>query len=126
MADLKPLIYDLRMAVTKQCMDPSKANCARVDVATQAVFDATAQPLDMVLHCPKCHTQHVDEPDERTPGWVNPPHRSHLCHACGTIWRPADVPTNGVREVKTRGKADSWPHGVQGTFNIEEKKHGAA
>lgn len=67
------------------------------------------QPLDMVLHCPKCGTQHVDE---RTSGWVNPPHRSHLCHACQTIWRPADVPTNGVREVKTRGKVDTWPSGV--------------
>src|SRR5574340_600312 len=24
-------------------------------------------------------------------GWDNPPHRSHLCHGCGHIWRPADV-----------------------------------
>lgn len=39
--------------------------------------------------------------------WLNPPHRSHLCHGCGHIWRPADVPTNGVAAVKTTGKADS-------------------
>lgn len=63
----------------------------------------------MVLHCPKCGLQHIDAPDDRTPDWKNEPHRSHLCHnpACGYIWRPADVPTNGVQAVKTKGKADS-------------------
>lgn len=67
----------------------------------------TPLPIDMVLHCPVCGRQHVDEPDEN--GWTNPPHRSHLCHGCGCIWRPADIPTNGVRAVQTRGKADTWP-----------------
>lgn len=67
-----------------------------------------SEPIDMLLFCPKCHLQHVDEPDERTADWSNPPHRSHLCHGCGTIWRPADVPTNGVREIATKGKADTW------------------
>ena len=64
-------------------------------------------PIDMVLHCPKCGLQHIDGPDERTPNWKNEPHRSHLCHGCGHIWRPADVPTNGVAAVKTRGQHDS-------------------
>jgi hypothetical protein len=69
-------------------------------------------PIDMVLHCPKCHTQHIDAPEEHWNreflySWENPPHRSHLCHHCGHIWRPADVPTNGVAAVKTRGKDDS-------------------
>jgi hypothetical protein len=87
-------------------------------------------PIDMVLHCPKCHTQHIDkdnsdeirieaaergidrEGDRAWENWIdehewtNPPHRSHLCHQCGHIWRPADVPTNGVQAIKTRGKAD--------------------
>lgn len=92
-------------------------------------------PIDMVLHCPECHEQHIDEEDwvaewlrikgvECTPDltqpyglrwsdgqhrpypWVNRPHRSHLCHYCGHIWRPADVPTNGVLAVKTRGAND--------------------
>jgi hypothetical protein len=39
--------------------------------------------------------------------WTNPPHRTHLCHSCGHKWRPADVATNGVAAVKTRGKDDS-------------------
>lgn len=57
-------------------------------------------PIDMVLHCPKCHLQHIDETTSAC-------HRSHLCHGCGHIWRPADVPTNGVAAVKTRGSFDS-------------------
>lgn len=61
-------------------------------------------PIDMVLYCPECWKQHIDLPDEY--GWTNPPHRSHFCSACGHIWRPADVPTNGVRAIKTRGKKD--------------------
>lgn len=72
--------------------------------------------IDMVLHCPQCMAQHIDGPDARHyenyhPGgltlWTNPPHRSHLCAKCGHIWRPADVPTNGVAAVKTRGRDDS-------------------
>lgn len=43
--------------------------------------------------------------------WLNPPHRSHYCRpedgGCGHIWRPADVATNGVRAVQTRGANDS-------------------
>jgi hypothetical protein len=62
-------------------------------------------PIPMVLHCPRCGLQHVDAPSE---GWDNPPHRSHLCHGCGCIWRPADVPTCGVRELVTAGSADNW------------------
>jgi hypothetical protein len=85
----------------------------------------------MLLFCPECNLQHVDkdnsdevriEAAERGfvhgsrdwenfvegKEWTNPPHRSHLCARCGTIWRPADVPTNGVKEIKTRGKRDTW------------------
>lgn len=77
----------------------------------------SATPIDMVLHCPRCGTQHVDAPEPAVehdmgavefPAWDNPPHKSHLCHACGCIWRPADVPTNGVAELKTRGTSDTW------------------
>lgn len=77
-------------------------------------------PIDMVLHCPKCHMQHIDAPEPHMraapdgglilsgdPSWNNPPHRSHLCHGCRHIWRPADVPTNGVHAITTRGKNDN-------------------
>lgn len=62
------------------------------------------KPIDMVLHCPTCTRQHIDA---ATATWTNPIHRSHRCAGCGRIWRPADVPTNGVAAVKTRGKDDS-------------------
>jgi hypothetical protein len=88
-------------------------------------------PIDMVLHCPKCGTQHIDAPEpepecdcripimegagQHSPScsvfrevWTNPPHKSHLCHGCGVVWRPADVPTNGVAAVKTKGEHDTW------------------
>ncbi len=65
-------------------------------------------PIDVMLFCPKCGRQHIDAPEPET-GWTNPPHKSHLCHGCGTIWRPADVPTNGVAAIATSGKADTWP-----------------
>lgn len=77
--------------------------------------DGPAKPIDMILHCPACHMQHVDAPGTMTscragmaelPPWTNPPHRSHLCASCGFVWRPADVPTNGVAAIKTAGKDD--------------------
>jgi hypothetical protein len=82
--------------------------------ASQSPAEPAAQvePIDMVLHCPKCGKKHIDAPEEHWNraylySWENPPHRSHLCYSCGHIWRPADVPTNGVYAVRTKGKADS-------------------
>lgn len=59
--------------------------------------------VDMVLWCPRCNEQHIDAPHGE---WTNPPHRSHQCQACSYVWRPADVATNGVAELRTKGKAD--------------------
>lgn len=67
-------------------------------------------PVPMLLLCPSCGEQHIDAPEPEN-GWTNPPHKSHLCHNCGEVWRPADVPTTGVRALQTRGKADTWPPG---------------
>lgn len=86
-------------------------------------------PIDMVLLCPECGAQHIDVPKACDMGvgcteagscyaaahgepnlcrhWTNPPHRSHPCAVCAHIWRPADVPTNGVAAIKTKGKNDS-------------------
>lgn len=65
---------------------------------------AAPAPISMVLHCPACGKQHIDEATEE---WDNPPHRSHLCLFCGRIWRPADVPTMGVAAILTKGANDS-------------------
>jgi len=98
-------------------------------------IDMTDQtPIKMVLHCPVCGFQHLDRPNHWSDKfdapmgtesvedleslrkameayeaeWTNPPHRSHTCLKCGTIWRPADVSTMGVWRVDTKGKADTW------------------
>lgn len=68
------------------------------------------KPIQMVLYCPRCHKQHVDEINLAT-GWMNPPHRSHECQGCGFTWRPADVATEGVARIKTAGQYD-------GKFNV--------
>lgn len=65
---------------------------------------------NMLLWCPRCGEQHVDAP-EPAAGWTNPPHRSHQCHGCGCIWRPADFYTNGITGIGTSGAADTYQRG---------------
>lgn len=79
------------------CLDGLKT--ARAELATV--------PIPMLLFCPRCGEQHLDAPDEAK-GWANPPHRSHLCHDCGMIWRPCDALTIGVDRIQTFGSADTW------------------
>lgn len=67
---------------------------------------ACGKPIDMVLPCPRCGVLHIDAPDLEN-GWTNPPHRSHLCGSCACVWRPADVPTNGVGFTMTQGDHDT-------------------
>jgi hypothetical protein len=111
-----------------------------------AALNSHGQPLDIVLFCPNCSEQHIDEPapevcqdcghrekkhstlngclDTRTDkgsgrseicgctkfnAWLNPPHKSHRCHFCNHVFRPSDQPTNGVREITTRGENDGNP-----------------
>lgn len=99
--------------------------------------NSAPEPLDVVLFCPRCKFQHVDkaEPDTcQTCGyseathktddfkqnaqcvrflpWLNPSHKSHRCLNCNIVWRPADVPTNGVEEAKTVGESDTKDFGI--------------
>ena len=70
-----------------------------------AAFADNPAPIDMLLFCPKCNAKHIDRPQPEK-NWDNPPHRSHECQFCGTVWRPSDSPTNGVAFINTRGKRD--------------------
>lgn len=76
----------------------------RIGSARTGLFADEPKPIDMILHCPNCHRQHVDKAEGE---WTNPPHRSHLCHFCGSVWRPADVATNGVAAIRSRGVKDN-------------------
>jgi hypothetical protein len=90
---------------------------------------AAGEPIPMLLFCPKCHAQHIDSPKwerdlhDMEQGlictWTNPPHKSHLCHVCGNIWRPADVETTGVVCIQTKGKADTWDSTAPTTVALE-------
>jgi len=91
--------YDDAIAAMRKMLATPPASASQV---------AESKGLPMLLYCPECGLQHIDEPDERTPEWDNPPHRSHLCHGCGCIWRPADIPTEGVLNLATSGQADTW------------------
>lgn len=87
--------------------------------------DSRIDPIPMILFCPSCGVQHVDAPKPHKDdcrllthpflnectcaAWVNPPHTSHLCAYCGHVWRPADVPTAGVKDIATRGRKDNQP-----------------
>lgn len=62
-------------------------------------------PVDLLLFCPNCGEQHIDAPQPEK-SWDNPPHRSHECQFCRHVWRPADVPTNGVASIVTKGRVD--------------------
>jgi uncharacterized protein YlaI len=61
-------------------------------------------PIKMILFCPVCHHQHIDAPEPGSPAdylnakrWTNPPHKTHLCHGCGNLWKPSLHATEGVR-----------------------------
>lgn len=48
--------------------------------------------VPMVLHCPRCEVQHLDEGE-----WETREHRTHQCQHCGHLWRPVhELPTCGV------------------------------
>lgn len=63
--------------------------------------EALDTPIPMILHCPRCHQQHID-----VGAFATRPHRTHRCTAeagngpgCGHEWRPAPVRTVGVKEL---------------------------
>lgn len=68
---------------------------------------------------------HPDCVCERFEAWNNPPHKSHRCGNCNTVWRPFDYPTNGVAAVEERAalKTQKWfceKCGKAGSVEYEE------
>lgn len=78
-----------------------------VALAVNRLALAMTEPVPMMLFCPKCGKQHVDKPDVAN-GWLNPPHATHTCAYCKTLWRPSNRNTAGVSLIK-----------------VEEEKHAA-
>lgn len=57
--------------------------------------DPEHKPMALILFCPRCAVQHVDEGE-----WATRPHQTHLCVECGYEWRPALINTVGVESIK--------------------------
>lgn len=57
-----------------------------------AAIEAEVEPIPMRIHCPDCGTLHVDEGE-----FATKVHHTHSCQECGLTWRPAVVPTVGVK-----------------------------
>jgi predicted RNA-binding Zn-ribbon protein involved in translation (DUF1610 family) len=55
--------------------------------------------LPIVIHCPACGTQHIDEGK-----WADKPHKSHRCEECGRIFKTANIPTIGVKRLPKEKK----------------------
>lgn len=62
-------------------------------------------PIPMRLSCPECNAIHIDEGE-----FATKPHHTHACQSCGMVWRPAVVPTVGVRFLP--GFKNAAPGGV--------------
>lgn len=52
------------------------------------------RPVPMIMYCPACAHRHIDEGEFAEDG--GRVHHTHACQYCGTVWRPAIVPTVGV------------------------------
>lgn len=71
-----------------------------LDHARQSV--ESTEPIPLILFCPACGHQHIDEGE-----WATKPHKTHLCEACETDWRPSMKPTVGVRMLEETGAPES-------------------
>ena len=78
-------------------LEPEAVRCAgealvaaadKVDPGGRRLLD----PVPLILYCPECNRRHIDR-DE----FAKKPHHTHACQNCGHCWRPAVVPTVGVR-----------------------------
>jgi len=57
-----------------------------------ATFGQEPEPVSMLLWCPECGERHIDEG-----AFATKRHHTHACQHCGHVWRPAILPTVGVR-----------------------------
>jgi rubredoxin len=60
--------------------------------ARDAAVRGEGGSIPMRLNCPECRALHIDEDEFATKA-----HHTHACQHCGLVWRPAVVPTVGVR-----------------------------
>lgn len=64
----------------------------RGDLTGRTIVLPKPEPILMLLWCPECGERHIDEG-----AFATKEHHTHACQHCGHCWRPAVVPTTGVR-----------------------------
>lgn len=67
---------------------------AQLQVKIFQLEEAAKRPIPLIITCPAptCGARHIDEGE-----WAIRVHHTHSCQKCGMTWRPAVVPTVGVR-----------------------------
>ena len=72
-----------------------------------------SQPIKMIIHCPKCNRQHVE--DEQG---SQKPHTTHTClyPDCLHVWRPANETTEGVQVLPT----ELAPKGIEKPVPVKQ------
>lgn len=112
--DYRIVCADCRMAVCRHTRERLRGKQIEIDALFESVKNLSeyrGEPIPMVLYCPVGHL-HLDEGD-----WASRPHRTHQCQyivrsaefhvaekRCGLEWRPASVPTVGVRALAEEAK----------------------
>ncbi len=112
-------IYALRAALEQPEQEPVAWNSVG---ATSLEFETECLDGTRFLNVVEMPSHAVRWRIVAPPRRTGLPHRSHLCHGCGHIWRPADVPTNGVVATKTKGKADSITALKQPDHSVDANK----
>lgn len=69
-----------------------EAASAALALAGLTLEPVKVEPIPMRLFCTRCGELHVDEGE-----FATKVHHTHACQTCGEVWRPAVVPTVGVR-----------------------------
>ena len=104
-AKIRPIVYEgsefpgLEIRLEEKVLGmPEERAISYIVIGPQSVLEAGliadpgVVPVPMRLFCPACHEIHLDVGEFETK-----PHHTHACQHCGNVWRPALVPTVGVR-----------------------------
>jgi rubredoxin len=74
-------------------------------------------PIPMRLNCPECGELHEDVGE-----FTTKVHHTHACQICGAVWRPAVVPTVGVRFLPGFKNAAQGELSRQGALDVAEEQ----
>jgi predicted RNA-binding Zn-ribbon protein involved in translation (DUF1610 family) len=89
------IIIDLALSRLHEIIEKPEGATATEIISIAAEVDRlrrSSAVVPMRLRCPSCNELHIDESE-----FATKPHHTHACQHCGEVWRPAIVPTVGVK-----------------------------